>query len=368
MKSDIYSNLLHVKGSYSAAKPSVTPIFQCSGYEVNSSVFYGRKSSPNTEELEDIFRKIDYAEYALMVNSGMSAIFMCLNLLKPNSSILLSSKIYGCTYKLFEQYCEQHSIKLDILDLSKLESLLINNIYDLCFFETPTNPFLSTIDIEKVSRLCKAKNEKCIIVVDNTWATPLFQNPLNHGADIAVYSASKYFSGHSDIIAGVITLNDDSLFNQLSDLRFYGGLFLQPFSAWLLRRSLQTFELRLNHQKLTTKFMISALKEKSWIKKIYEPNIDGVQLRDYGGIIFVEITEAALKNFESKSKDFNFFGTGTGMACVTSMIAQPYYGSHASLGDEEKEAMGITSRLIRLCFGLEDPKLLLFELEEIFGC
>lgn len=361
-----YSELLHHRSSCDNTNPSVTPIFQCSGFEVGSEMFYGRKNSPNAEELEDIFKNLDNANHALVVNSGMTTIFMCLNLLKPGAAVLLSCKIYGCTYKLFQQYCSQHQLILDILDLTNIDQLEITKKYDMCFFETPTNPFLSTIDIKKVSDKCKNNNANCIVVVDNTWATPIFQLPLKWGADISLYSGSKYFSGHSDLLCGVIAINDNNIYQKLLSLRFYGGLILQPFSAWLLRRSLQTFHLRLCRQRETTLNIIDVLKKYKWIKKIYYPKIDEKQLVGYGGIIFIDITDDALANFNRNFDKFKLFGSGTGMACVTSMVAQPYFGSHASLSEEEKDAMNITPNLIRLCFGLEEPVLLLKDLQNVF--
>lgn len=255
-------------------------------------------------------------------------------------------------------YCQQHGIKLDILDLTNKNSYqeILKNKYDMCFFETPTNPFLYSIDILKVSNICKLNNKDCLIIVDNTWATPICQKPLDFEADIVVYSGTKYFSGHSDVMAGFLTTNKTELYEKLLELRFYGGFILVPFHAWLIRRSLQTFNIRIKQQHETTLKLIDKLKKCDFIRKIYYPTIDGKQLTNYGGIIFVEVDDQIVNNYSKILEKIKLFGTGTGMACVTSMIAQPYTGSHASLSEKEKSKMGITPNLIRLCFGLEDPE------------
>lgn len=365
---NLYNEILHERVSYEKSYPSVTPIFQTSGFNADSNDFYARKSTPNSTELENILKKMEGSEYALSVSTGMSAIFLCLNLLHQGNRVLICSKIYGCSYKLFKIYCQQHAIELDILDITNKEEYekIKNKIYDMCFFETPTNPFLDTVDIYEISIMCKARNSNCIIIVDNTWATPIYQKPLNFGADIVVYSGTKYFSGHSDVMCGFITTNNNMLFEKILEWRFYCGLILTPFHAWLVRRSLQTFQIRMEQQKKTTIEIKNKLKDLKFIRRIYYPNIDGKQLTNYGGIIFIEVEDDIVKKYEKILKKLRLFGNGTGMACVTSMIAQPYTGSHASLSVEEKLKMGISPNLLRLCFGLEEPDALYNDLLQAF--
>ena len=224
----------------------------------------------------------------------------------------------------------------------------------MIFFETPTNPFLKTIDICKVKKYTKIKNKEALVVVDNTWATSLYQKPLQHGADISLHSATKYFSGHSDVMGGLILVNDDKLHEMLIDDRFYAGAILTPYHAWLMRRSIQTLGIRLDYQTKITKELSEFLKGIKQIKKVYYPNIDGKQLTNYGGILFFELQDSLSDKYAEFKKALRLFETGTGMACVTSMLAQPYTGSHASMNDKEKKGMGIGKGLIRLCFGLED--------------
>jgi len=163
-------------------------------------------------------------------------------------------------------------------------------------------------------------------------------------------------SGHSDVMGGIILTDSDDLADAFRQERFYSGAILDPYAAWLLRRSMQTIGIRLERQAQTTLAMRQFLSELPQIRRVYFPEIDGQQLRAYGGILFVEFQEHLIPRYAEFTKALRYFGTGTGMACVTSMVAQPYTGSHASMTDTEKESIGLSRNLVRLCFGLEDPE------------
>ena len=200
-----HTKALHLKTPLEGADPSTTPIFQNSAFENTSPYFYTRKANPNSMEFEEVVRTLEGADHAISVTTGMTAISLVLNLLEPNQTLAINKDIYGCSYKLFQRLTTKRNINLVTLDMSlNAELTSFPSHVDMVFFETPTNPFLKTINIQKISRLAKSINSKCIIAVDNTWATPLFQKPLRHGADISLYSATKYFSGHSDVMGGII--------------------------------------------------------------------------------------------------------------------------------------------------------------------
>lgn len=349
------SEALHFQLDVTDAHPSVTPLFQCSAFSSTSPFFYSRKSNPNVVELEKVIALLEQAQYCIAYNTGMSAIYMVLDLLKPGDTLVINRFIYGCSYKLFFRLAEKRNFNVIVLDLSDpLEVARIPAETAMVFFETPTNPFLKTIDIVKISSHVKRLNSQAIIVVDNTWATPLYQKPLEHGADISIHSATKYFSGHSDVMGGVCLVNSTNLYETLMADRFYSGTIMTPYHAWLMRRSLQTLKVRLQHQTVTTKKMAAFLSELPQVRKVYYPKIDGKQLVDYGGILFIELQNKSDDAYALFRDSLRYFGTGTGMACVTSMVAQPYSGSHASMNEEEKSHMGISKSLVRLCFGLED--------------
>lgn len=366
-----YDSITQMMGftvSIDGANPATTPIFQNSAFESSSPYFYTRKDNPNSSEFEETVKILEEAKYALAVTTGMTAISLVLGELKQGQHLVINKDIYGCSYKLFQRVASKRDLKLTILDLSTDEG--INKIpaaCDMVLFETPTNPFLKSIDIKKVSIKAKIGNPKCLIVVDNTWATPLFQKPLKWGADISLYSATKYFSGHSDVMGGVIVTDNDQLAETLRQERFYTGSILSPFSAWLLRRSMQTLPLRMKEHNVVTLEMCEYLKSIKQIKRIYYPTVDGSQLTSYGGIIFFQFADHLTDPYLKFRDALQLFGTGTGMACVTSMVAQPFSGSHASMDDHEKAEMGIDKKLVRLCFGLEQANDLKKDLAQAFS-
>jgi cystathionine gamma-lyase/cystathionine gamma-lyase/homocysteine desulfhydrase len=348
---------LHLKIGTADANSAVTPLYQCSAFTAESPYFYSRKNNPNVVEFEQVCAVLEESDYALAVGTGMSAIFMILDLLPPNSMIVLNKYIYGCSYKLFQRFCKKRGHRLLVKDLSvSADILTLPEKVDLIFFETPTNPFLKTIDIATVSRQVKKSNPSALVVVDNTWATPLYQKPLNFGADISLHSCTKYLSGHSDVMGGIILLNDQAKYEELLQNRFYAGTIMTPYAAWLLRRSLQTFGIRMKRHHDTTMEMVDFLSSLPQVAKLYYPEVDGHQLESYGGIIFFELREDLVDSYSQLTQSVKLFQTGTGMACVTSMIAQPYSGSHASMNEDEKADMGLGKNLVRLCFGMEEPE------------
>jgi len=364
---DNKTKALHIKIDDSKAKSVVTPIYQCSAFQADSDYFYSRKDNPNIRELEMVIATFEDAKYSIATNTGMSSISLVLNFLNPFDTLIINKDIYGCSFKLFQKFAKKYNINLMTLDLS-LDSEIdkIPPEVNMVFFETPTNPFLKTINIGKVSKCVKLKNNNSIIVVDNTWATSIFQHPLKHGADISLHSATKYFSGHSDVLGGFILTNDLSLYNYFVELRFYMGAIMEPYSAWLLRRSMQTYAIRMKeHQKITLELK-KFLETCTQIEKIYYPTIDNYQLKGYGTLIFVKLRDDLVEKYIKFTNTLKLFQTGTGMACVTSMVAQPYNGSHASMSDEEKMNLGLGKDIIRLSFGLENTDDIKADLQNAF--
>lgn len=353
---------LHTRVDVSKAYPAATPIYQNSAFEAQSDFFYSRKNNPNVQELEEAVGHMEGSKFGIATTTGMSAINLVLSLLKPNQTIVINKLIYGCTFKYFEWFSENYNCNLIIEDLSS-DFLAEKYSADLVFFETPTNPFLKTVDINRVSNHYKKLNSNCIVVVDNTWASPLYQSPCNLGADISLHSATKYISGHSDVMGGIILTNDLKIDELIRTRRFYTGANLDPHSAWLLRRSLHTLDIRLEKQGKTTKKIISFLETRNEIDKVYYPVIDGIQMVDYATLLFFDFRKDLVAKYSIFSQKLQLFSTGTGMACVTSMVAQPFTGSHASMDSTEKENMGLSLSTIRLSFGLEDPNDLIIDIE-----
>jgi cystathionine beta-lyase/cystathionine gamma-synthase len=360
---------LHYRIDNAETRPVATPIYQNSAFTADSPYFYTRKNNPNSAELEGALALLEGAPHVISTTTGMSAIALVLQLLKPGSHLLINSAIYGCSYKLFQRHCDHFGIRLSVRDLSLAQQR--NNLpeqLDMVLFETPTNPFLRTIPIRQISEAVHRQNPSALVVVDNTWATPVFQAPLDCGADISLASATKYISGHSDVMGGFVACNDPQLAERLRESRFYTGAILDPHSAWLLRRSLHTLPIRMREHVRITRILYDFLTERKEVETVYMPETADDQLRDYGGILFFELTQKYRHDYARFAASLRLFDTGTGMACVSSMVAQPWSGSHASLCDEEKSAMGIDKGLVRLCFGLEHESDLIGDLAQAFDC
>jgi cystathionine gamma-lyase/cystathionine gamma-lyase/homocysteine desulfhydrase len=348
---------LHHKLDDRDAFPVVTPLYQASAFQAHSPYFYTRKDNPNSAEFEQTVAIMEGARHATAFTTGMSAISAALHLLRPGDRLAINKDIYGCSYKLFQRHTRHFGMRLDILDLSTAEGIAaLPADTAMVLFETPTNPFLKTVPIARVAERIKALNPRALIVVDNTWATPLFQRPLDWGADLSLHSGTKYFSGHSDVMGGIVLTQREDLHEALRATRFYNGMILDPHSAWLMRRSLQTLAIRLDAHQRATRRVVEFLKTCPEVVRVYTPEIDGRQLTGYGALIFFELRGDLVPHYKAFAEALDLFSTGTGMACVTSMVAQPYTGSHASMTSAEKAEMGLGPDLVRLSFGLEDPK------------
>jgi len=359
---------LHYRINNAETHPVATPIYQNSAFTADSPYFYTRKSNPNSVELEGALAILEKSRHVISTTTGMSAIMLVLQQLKPGDHLVINQYIYGCSYKLFQRYAMQMNVKLSILDLSEQTGReAIPDDVSMVLFETPTNPFLKTISIQDVAKITAEKNPNALVVVDNTWATALFQNPLECGAHVSLASATKYISGHSDVMGGFIAVDNDQLADELLQTRFYSGAILDPNSAWLLRRSLHTFPIRMREHVRITKELSKFLKSRKEVENIYLPETHKDQLREYGGILFFEFNEAYQQGYTQFRDTLKLFDSGTGMACVSSMVAQPWSGSHASLCDAEKIEMGINTGLVRLCFGLENANDLITDLENAFS-
>ena len=364
----IDTRLLHHRVAHDGVFPVVTPLYQNSAFSAESPYFYTRKNNPNCEELEKVVADMEAAEYAISTTTGMTAIALTFSLLRPKDCVVVNKLIYGCSFKLFEREARQRDLTLLALDLSDAAQVAkIPDNVKIVFFETPTNPFLKTVSIADVARKAKQANPEALVIVDNTWATPYYQKAVHQGADISVYSLTKFFSGHSDVMGGMIVTRRQDLADILRAQRFYTGGILDPHSAWLLRRSMFTFTLRMREHERVAKIMHQFLLTLPQITEVYYPAVDGGQLTGYGCILFFKLRADLAERYPTFAKSLRLFDTGTGMACVTSMVAQPYTGSHASLTPEEKMEMGIGKDLVRLCFGMENIEDLQNDIRQAFA-
>lgn len=365
---DRRTRALRTKATVDGTKPTASPIFQSAAFQSGSAFFYSRKDNPNVHELEDALAAWEGARHALAVTTGMSALSLLMGLLRPGDTLVCHRLMYGCSLRLFQQQVEERRVELLVLDLDRAEDLARLPVSTrLVVFETPTNPFLRTVPIAAVAAAARRANAQAIVAVDGTWATPLFQQPLQHGADVVVHSLTKFVSGHSDVMGGALLCDHDDLAATLRERRFYHGANLDPHSAWLLARSLKTFPLRMREHARVTRVMVDLLRTFPAIERVDFPQVGDGQLHDYGGIVFVQLRPAYRDRYADLIANLRLFDTGTGMAAVTSMVAQPYSGSHASLDEAQKAALGLDRGLVRLCFGLEDETDLAADLTQAFA-
>jgi cystathionine gamma-lyase/cystathionine gamma-lyase/homocysteine desulfhydrase len=358
--------LVRHKTDYSQAKPVSTPIFQASAFKAGDPYFYSRKSNPNFEEVEAVLSHLEGAKHALLVSSGMAAIAAVLSLLHRGDVLVVNKLIYGCSYRFLVDYGQDHGISVRFADLSDIQCAqqAITPDTTMVFFETPTNPFLKTVQIAEMAQLLHSVNPAGMVVVDNTWATPLFQKPLQLGADICVYSGSKFFSGHSDIILGAVTTSNDRIAEKVEKQRFYSGAVPDPFAAWLLRRSLQTLGIRMERHQRSTVLVADFMENHPAVHQVFLPSIEENQLQAYGGLLFARLNLQNYKSVEMFMKSLELFDLGTAMASVASAVACPFFGSHLSMTPEEKADIGLDEFLVRLSIGLEDPADLIADLDQ----
>ena len=345
------------------ARSVATPLFQSAAFHADSPYFYSRKDNPNVAELESAVALLEGAKHGVAASTGMAAISLATSVLKAGDVLVVHPLLYGCSFRQMQRLAKQRGVIVEVRDLAA-KSLSLAPGTRMVFFETPTNPFLRSVDIRRVAIAAKRANRDALVVVDNTWATPLFQKPLEHGADLSIHSATKFISGHGDVMGGLVLTDRDDLRDLLREERFYAGAVMDPHAAWLLRRSLQTLPLRMKAHAETTVRMAKFLESQPAVARVDLPSIDGHQLTGYGGILFFELREDRYLEFRDA---LSLFDTGTGMACVTSTVAQPWSGSHASMTDAEKKAIGLSTRLVRLCFGMEDEDDLREDLAKAFA-
>jgi cystathionine gamma-lyase len=336
-----------------------------SGYE------YSRSGNPTRQILESTLAALDEANYALAYSSGSAVLANIAALLKSGEGFLFSADAYGGTYRYIVQVLAdtgiQHRIT-DFTDLSAVEAELKAHPIKIVWVETPTNPLLKVADISQLARL--AHRYGALLVVDNTFATPIIQRPLNHGADIVVYSTTKYINGHSDSIGGSLALRDEDLYARLQFLQNAIGAILSPFDSWLTLRGLRTLELRIERHVANARQLAKFLQNHPKIRKVYYPEFfTGVQgkivkkqQRLPGAIISVELDpDYDVLTFLSSLK---YFPLAVSLGSVESLINHPATMTHASIPKAERVSIGLSDELFRISVGIENIEDLQSDLEQ----
>ena len=334
--------------------------FQIKEYGVPQEFEYGRLSNPTRQEFERLIAKLENGKFGFGFSSGMAAISSIFTMFKAGDHFIFGVDIYGGTYRIMNDIFAKFGFESSFVDMTHLENIrkAIKSNTKAIFIETPSNPLLDVTDIRRVVEI--AKENQLLTIVDNTFMSPYLQRPLDFGADIVTHSATKFLSGHNDIIAGVVVVNDEKLAEKVQFAQMAVGAIMSPFDSWLLIRSLKTLRVRVEYAQNNTLKLIDFLKTHPAVEKIYFPtenNNRGKAIHESqalgGGAVFSFTLKDAskVKSFFESLKIAVF---AVSLGGVETLVTHPSSMTHTEIPEEEKNARGITNTLIRVAVGLEN--------------
>ncbi|MCM3088382.1 methionine biosynthesis PLP-dependent protein [Bhargavaea ginsengi] len=317
---------------------------------------YSRTKNPTRALLEEGFAELEAGDAAFACSSGMAAIRLVLSLFRPGDGILAPEDLYGGTYRLLEQYRKQYGIPVDYLTFSDPDEVehAITDTTKALFIESPTNPLMQEIDIEVYAKI--AKQHGLLLIVDNTFYTPILQKPITLGADIVIHSATKYIGGHNDVLAGLVVAKGEALCTQLAAQHNAEGAVLSPFDSWLVIRGLKTLPLRMKQHEANAKEIVAYLKT--------EPAVSQVLYPGKGGMLSFRTADPGIVAPLLEALQLVAFAESLGG--VESFITYPSTQTHADIPLEERTRRGIDHTLLRLSVGIEDAEDLIDDLKQAF--
>ncbi|HEY2109525.1 MAG TPA: PLP-dependent aspartate aminotransferase family protein [Candidatus Acidoferrales bacterium] len=355
----------------------IAPIFQTSTYEQESpghdkGFNYSRTNNPSRQRLEVVLAELEGVQHAAVFASGLAAenaVFQAY--LRPGDEIVLPTDVYGGTYRILTKVFQPIGIvvrQIDFSDASALDTS-ISSRTKLVWVESPTNPRLLVYDIVAISRL--AHNRGALVVVDNTFATPCFQQPFELGADIVVHSVTKYLAGHSDLIQGAALAKDSAVFEPIKFLQNATGAVPAPFDCWLTLRGLKTLELRMQRHEENATAIASALEHQPLVSRVYFPGLAShpghdvarKQMTGFGGMVSFELN-GAIDEVVAFASSRRFFTLGESLGGVKALLCHPATMTHASIPPEARAELGLSDNLIRLSPGCENAEDLVQDLLE----
>ena len=355
----------------------MTPIFQTSTYWQESpgnhkGYAYARGKNPTRKALEDCLAALENAQFGLAFSSGMGATDTVMKLLKPGDEVITGNDLYGGSYRMFTQIFAQYGIKFNFIDLNDAANIsnYVTENTKLIWIETPTNPTMRIVDIAAAATIAKANN--LLLVVDNTFASPYLQNPIDLGADMVMHSATKYLGGHSDVIMGALLTNRQDLFDKLAFIQNSCGAVPGPMDSFLVLRGLKTLHLRMKAHCENGRKVAEYLKNHPKVEVVYWPGfadhpnheIAKKQMRDFGGMISFSTKGATLESTFKLASSFKVFSLAESLGGVESLINHPATMTHASIPKAERDKAGVTDTLLRLSVGVEDAEDILADLEQ----
>ncbi len=358
----------------------MTPIFQTSTYVQespgkNKGYGYARGKNPTRVALEKNLAALEEGKHAICFSSGMGATDAVIKLLAPGDEVITGDDLYGGSYRMFTKIFEPYGIKFHFVNMSDVNNVRarVNPKTKLIWLETPTNPTMQIVDIEACAAI--AKENKVLLAVDNTFASPYLQNPLLLGADIVMHSVTKYLGGHSDVVMGALVMNDDKLHEKLYFILNSCGANPGPMDSFLVLRGIKTLHLRMERHCYNGRKIAEYLKTHPRIEKIYWPGFEDhpnhaiakKQMKDFGGMISIVLKGASLDETFRIASSFKVFSLAESLGGVESLINHPVTMTHASVPKAEREKVGVVDNLLRLSIGVEDVEDLLEDLKQALG-
>jgi len=355
----------------------MTPIFQTSTYVqeapgVHKGYEYARSQNPTRTALEEALAVIEGGQFGLAFSSGVAATDAVIKLLKPGDEVICGNDMYGGTYRLFSKIFLKFGIVFHYVDMTDLKNVAaaVTPATRLIWAETPTNPLMNIADIKGLASIAKANN--ILLCVDNTFASPALQNPLSLGADIVMHSATKYLSGHSDVIQGALVINDKALRDELYFIQKSCGAVPGPMDCFLVLRGIKTLGIRMERHSLNGEKIAHFLKAHPAVKKVYWPGfsdhpgheIAKSQMLGFGGMISFELKNDTMEAARKVLSSTKLFSLAESLGGVESLINHPASMTHASIPREERIKNGLSDTLIRLSVGIEDAEDLIADLEQ----
>ena len=367
----------HPDKAYGSVMP---PIYQTSTYAQSTpgghkGYEYSRSKNPTRHALEQSLASIENGAYGLAFGSGLAAIDAILKLLKPGDEVVSTNDLYGGTYRLFTKIYEDFGIKFHFVGMGNandIENYITKNT-KLIWVETPTNPMMNIIDIKKCAAIAQKYN--VLLAVDNTFATPYLQQPLNLGADIVMHSATKYIGGHSDLVMGALVVKDKELSKRLFFIQNASGAVCGPQDSFLALRGIKTLHVRMQRHCENGEIVAHYLKSHPKVDKVYWPGFEDhpnhdiakEQMTGFGGMISFSTKEDSLQGAINVVEKLKIFTLAESLGGVESLAGHPATMTHASIPKEDREKIGVKDSLIRLSVGIEDQEDLINDLKQALG-
>ena len=352
-----------------------TPIYQTSTYiqddigDMRQGYEYSRSANPTRTALEGLIADLEEGQFGYAFGSGMAAISAVIMLLDKGDHLLINSDVYGGTYRALSKVFTRFGIEADFIDTTQIDEIeqYIKPETKMLYIETPSNPLLRVTDIKKSAELAKSHN--LISVVDNTFMTPYFQNPLKFGIDIVLHSATKYLGGHSDVVSGLVATNDEALAERIGFIQNSTGGVLGPQDSYLLIRGIKTLGIRMEQVQRNTLEIIAMLQEHNAVRQVFHPSIathlnhdiHQRQAEGHTGVVAFEVAD--IESAKQVIKASKYFTLAESLGAVESLVSVPALMTHASIPKDIREKEGIADGLIRLSVGIEGTEDLVEDLK-----